>query len=260
MPDTVRYNQNYHYPDKTRCATKPTIKPEYVGQPKKKTKSNGTKHNTVKIKYNYIAEKKAKERIQNAVYTAYIEYKRGVKEVTKNDSQRIRDYKFGAKNDWDWCAYFTNFCYFEGLGDKRTLFGIDKAIVGRSQEIKKCAEEQGYFSKANTGYTPQTGDLAIWTDKKNSGLGHIGIVYKVNDDGSYDVIEGNKDEKVSLVHYKSQKPKDADLKTKYFAGFVRMEDYLYDLETWKISGALSSNDEPADLYEKDEKSNFGYMA
>ena len=209
--------------------------------------------------YNIYSEQKAQARIQNAIACAEAEYKKGVKETSKNDSKDIRKYKFGEKNDWDWCAYFANYCYGIGQNDKRTLFGIDNGKVGRSQLIKEKALEFGYFEKANSGYTPKEGDLAIWTSKSNSCQGHIGIVSKVYEDGSYDVIEGNRYEKISKIHYNSQKHKDADLKTKYFAGFVRMEDYLYDLETCQVQSVVSTKNNSKDLYLRDDKSTMDVM-
>lgn len=221
------------------------------------------KGSTEQPKMKYLSQNalaKAQRRIAGAVGVATAEYKKGVHETSKNDSARIKDYKYGMRNDWNWCSYFANYCYGLGQNDKRTLFGIAPDKVGRSQDVKKAAQKGGYFSDANKGYTPTVGDLAIWTSKTNAAEGHIGIVTKVYPNGSYDVTEGNKDDKVSVIHYNSQRAKDADTERNKFAGFVRMTDYLYDLENNKITASLSPEETTTDLYENDDKSLMGYMA
>ena len=225
----------------------------FAAQQSRRPQQNRTTSNT------QAARRRAQIRIQNAVSVANKEVARGVREVNENDSTRIRDYKFGEVNNWDWCSFFTNYCYGIGQGDNRTLFGIAQDKVGRSQTVKRQAQAHGYFSNANSGYTPKVGDLAIWSHKTNPDLGHIGIVTKVYSDGSYDVTEGNRDDKISVVHYNSQRASDADLKTKRFSGFVRMEDYLCDLEAGKLYATLSEDEQSTDLYEKDDQSTFGYL-
>ena len=88
--------------------------------------------------------------------------------------------------------------------------------------------------------------------QKSRGEGHIGIVVEVHSDGSFVTIEGNKDDKVSKINYSSQAHSETDTKTNRFAGFVRMSDYLTDLENGKISATLSPDDEPADIYERED--------
>lgn len=259
MPNEIYKSQIVAKQDNTgRVKTAPRIKlntnkTQSVNKTKKIVSNNGPY-------YNYYAYNIAKSRIAKAVDVARQEYKKGGVETSTNDSSQIRKYKFGEKNEYDWCSFFANYCYTVGQGKTTNLFGLENKEAGASQLIKCKAKQEGYFTEANTGYIPKVGDLAIWTSKKDKKFGHIGIVSKVYDDGSYDVIEGNKDDKISEIHYKSQAPKDANLKTKYFAGFVRMEDYLYDQESWKITASLTPDEKTQDLYEKDEQSDFGFMA
>ena len=231
----------------------------FAAQQNRGPQQQRTSGQQIQYRNNPAIRNRVQARIQKAVTVATAEYSKGVKETRENDSTQIRVYKYGMKNNWNWCSYFANYCYGKGQGNNRTLFGIDKDKVGRSQTVKKQAQAQGYFSNANSGYIPKVGDLAIWSNKKNSYEGHIGIVTKVYSDGSYEVTEGNKDDKVSVIKYNSQKASDTDTKTNRFAGFVRMEDYLYDLESGKITASLSDEEQSTDLYEKDDQSTMGYL-
>ena len=147
------------------------------------------------------------------VQIAQQELARGVKEIGRsNDSEDIRRYKHGAKNNAQWCAYFTSYCC-EQAGAKPFSY------TGASQGIKKQAIKAGHYAQKNSGYTPKPGDLAIWT--KTASTGHIGIVEKVYADGSFDTIEGNSSDRVKRNHYKSQSAVGST-----FNGFAKMSEWL----------------------------------
>jgi surface antigen len=152
----------------------------------------------------------------NAVLVAEHELSLNIKEVSNNNSRRIAMYKKGAVNSAPWCASFVSYVYGQGQSaSNNKTFGYDAS----TQSIKRQAIDANCYAKKNTGYTPRVGDLAMWT--RNSWQGHIGIVTKVYEDGSFDVIEGNSsNNKVEKIHYKSQNDVG-----KYFDGFVKMNEW-----------------------------------
>lgn len=151
-----------------------------------------------------------------AVRLAEAEYQKGVREIgSSNDSVDIRKYKNGARNNHQWCGYFTSWLYGSGQGtDNNSTFGF----TGSSQAIKNRAINAGCYAYKNSGYTPKVGDLAMWT--KSASTGHVGIVTKVYSDGSFDVIEGNSGNKVAKHHYTSQSSVGST-----FNGFVKMNEW-----------------------------------
>ena len=150
---------------------------------------------------------------QKIVQIAQRELAKGVRENGKsNDSMDIRVYKRGAANNNPWCAYFTSYCC-EQAGAKPFSY------TGSSQSIKSQAQGAGYYAYKNAGYTPKSGDLAVWTNSNSKG--HIGVVEKVYADGSFDTIEGNSSNSVKRNHYKSQSSAGSS-----FNGFVKMNEWL----------------------------------
>lgn len=138
----------------------------------------------------------------------------GTTEVNgSNDSVGIRKYKNGAKNNLPWCGSFVSWLYGAGQGSNNCkTFGYSM----HSQTIRRRAENSGFYSSKNSGYRPKVGDLMILKYSNNSG--HIGIVTKVNSDGSFETIEGNQSNKVKRVH--------RTMNTAKLDGFVRMDDWL----------------------------------
>ena len=180
---------------------------------------NNTYFFNTKADDNFSLTKKTdtSSKAEKAVEIAERELKKGVNEnLGKNDGSEIRKYKNGAKNDVPWCASFTSYCYGEGQGSSnKNTFGYNAS----SQEIRRKADRNGYYAKKNSGYTPQKGDLAVWKYSENSG--HIGIVSKVYDNGSFDVIQGNSKNRVRKIHYESP-----NLVSDSFNGFVKMNEWL----------------------------------
>lgn len=138
----------------------------------------------------------------------------GVRENgSSNDSIDVRKYKNGAVNSNAWCASFVSWCYGQGQNDgNKKTFGYDES----TQSIRAKAINAGHYSSKNSGYVPQVGDLAIWRYTASSG--HVGIISKVNADGSFETVEGNCDNKVQKV--------TRTINSKDFDGFVRMNEWL----------------------------------
>ena len=143
----------------------------------------------------------------------------GVKENGfSNDSTQIRKYKNGAVNNKPWCGSFASWLFGAGQnGTNSKTFGYSM----HSQEIRRRATEAGFYATKNSGYTPQVGDLMIIKYPSKNGKdggGHVGIITKVNDNGTFETIEGNYSNSVNRV---SRSMATADLH-----GFVKMNDWL----------------------------------
>ncbi|MBR1907504.1 CHAP domain-containing protein [bacterium] len=132
-----------------------------------------------------------------------------------NNSAGVNKYRGGVANGQAWCASFVSWCYGQGQNSNNSkTFGY----TASSQDIKQKAIKAGYYSTVESGYTPVAGDIAVWTNKGESAHGHVGIVSKVNPDGSFEVIEGNCGDKVQKVRRTRN--------TANLAGFVRMNEWL----------------------------------
>ena len=138
----------------------------------------------------------------------------GVRENgNSNNSAEVNKYRFGRADGTPWCASFVSWCYGAGQnGNNKKTFGYDAS----SQNIRRKAEKAGYYATTRSGYVPKPGDLAIW--KYNEASGHVGIVSKVNSDGTFEVIEGNSSNKVQKT---TRTMASANLH-----GFVRMDEWL----------------------------------
>jgi len=104
-----------------------------------------------------------------------------------NEGERIKQYRAatdGALNSpGPWCNYFTSF-----LGRVAgSPNGPDGGGEGAVANTKAWAEESGRFIPPDGD--PKPGDQVIYSE-------HIGIVEKVNDDGSLVTIEGNTSDQV----------------------------------------------------------------
>ena len=132
---------------------------------------------------------------------------------SSNNSAEVNKYRFGKANGNPWCASFVSWCYGRGQnGNNKQTFGFDES----TQNIRRKAEKAGKYSTKTSGYKPQVGDLAVWTYTKNSG--HVGIIASVNNDGTFDVVEGNCGDKVQRC--------TRSMNTKDLNGFVRMNEWV----------------------------------
>ena len=151
--------------------------------------------------------------VQNALRLAESEI--GTAEIgNSNNSFGVNKYRGGVANGQAWCASFVSWCYGQGQNSNNTkTFGYTSS----SQEIKNRAIQAGYYSDKNSGYTPKVGDIAVWS-KSDNAHGHVGIISKINPDGSFEVIEGNSSNRV--------KKNTRTINSQNFAGFVRMNEWL----------------------------------
>lgn len=178
----------------------------------------------------------AKQRAKASVALAQKELGKHVVENKASNGRRgnnhgpdITRYR-GQDTSAPWCASFVNYVTSnaQGLGN---LFGLDRNYDDNKQwcnaslsaGIQEAADQNGVFEKKGT-YTPKPGDLIIW-DR------HIGIVEKVNPDGTFTTIEGNTDDALMRRNYNSiadaQHPKsnNGEYKSTNLTGFVNMEKY-----------------------------------
>lgn len=161
---------------------------------------------------NVRASKANTTRAQKAVDVALSQV--GVKENgSTNNSAEVNKYRFGKANGNPWCASFVSYCYGQGQGNSnKATFGFTES----SQSIKNQAIKAGKYSTKESGYKPQVGDLAVWTYTKSSG--HVGIIASVNNDGTFDVVEGNCGDQVQRT--------TRSMNTKDLNGFVRMNEWV----------------------------------
>lgn len=151
-------------------------------------------------------------RVSNAISLAKSQI--GVTENgNSNNSAEVNKYRFGRANGNPWCASFVSWCYGQGQnGNNKQTFGFDES----TQNIRRKAEKAGKYSTKTSGYKPQVGDLAVWKYSENSG--HVGIISKINNDGSFQVVEGNCGNAVQET--------TRSMKTQGLHGFVRMNEWL----------------------------------
>ena len=164
-----------------------------------------------------------KNRVKMALLVAEQELAKNVKENLNskgkgtNDSVDIRRYKNGVKDGNPWCASFFSYLYGAGQGSSNSdTFGY----TASSQEIKRKAIANKTFANKNSGYIPQPGDAAIWTDVNDPSHGHIGIVHKVDNTGVW-IIEGNKSDAVKEIHYTYKELQ----KEARFSGYAKMNEW-----------------------------------
>lgn len=136
---------------------------------------------------------------------------------SSNDSTAVRAYKNGRVDNNPWCASFVSWCYGSAQGSNNAkTFGY----TASSQEIRRKADQAGFYSKKGTGYQPQVGDIAVWKSADGS-KGHVGIVVALNDDGSFETVEGNTSNKVC----RKTRTVNTNLSSGNFDGFVRMNEW-----------------------------------
>lgn len=133
----------------------------------------------------------------------------GVKENTgNNDGAQIDKYRYNQARlkRAPWCASFFNWCYNPKHIAGQNVLGMSDREVPSTQAILKRANDLGCFASVRTpakAYTPKVGDGILWTSDRDSTKGHIGIVVEVRSDGSFVTVQGNNNNKVERVEYKS---------------------------------------------------------
>ena len=104
-----------------------------------------------------------------------------------NNSARIAQYRSataGAPGPGPWCAYFTSYIARQAgvpIGDRGEGFGAVQSVWSWAQRAGKSVPASGQ---------PQPGDLIVWSQ-------HIGIVERVDPNGTVHTIEGNSSDRVS---------------------------------------------------------------
>jgi len=149
----------------------------------------------------------------------------GVRENgSSNNSADVNKYRNGVQNGTPWCASFVSWCYGQGQGNSNaSTFGYDAS----SQNIRRKAEKAGYYQKAKSGYTPKVGDVVVWNN--GDGTGHVGIVSSINNDGTFQTIEGNCS---NAVRRMTRRQSEVD-------GFVQMNEWIAANETGSRTSTLA---------------------
>ena len=152
------------------------------------------------------------DKLSNALNLA--ESQVGVSEVAgSNNGKEVNKYRNGKADGTPWCASFISWCFGQGQkASNNKTFGYET----NTQNIRRKAEKAGCYAKKEDNYQPKVGDLAMW--KYSSCTGHIGIISKVNNDGSFEVIEGNCADQVRKV----TRTRSAE----GFHGFVKMNEWM----------------------------------
>ena len=112
----------------------------------------------------------------------------GVKESPpgSNNSPRIAEYRSataGAPGPGPWCAYFVSWAAREAgapVGPNGSGFGSVDALYSWAQSAGKSLPR---------GQQPQAGDIIVWDE-------HIGLVERVDPNGTVHTIEGNSSDQV----------------------------------------------------------------
>lgn len=104
-----------------------------------------------------------------------------------NDSPRIAQYREATNGAGvgPWCAYFTSWLAKESgapVGEAGQGFGSVDALYAWAQRTGRAIPN-------GAGVTPQPGQLIVWDE-------HIGLVERVDADGTVHTIEGNSSDQV----------------------------------------------------------------
>ena len=114
----------------------------------------------------------------------------GIKEQPANSNKvKYNTEYYGSEvsgSAYPWCCVFV-WWVFKECGASDLFYGGKKTAY--------CPTVEAYYKKIGRWYqTGKVGDLVLFDfskNRKNNRAGHIGIVEKVNSDGSYTTIEGN---------------------------------------------------------------------
>ena len=119
----------------------------------------------------------------------------GVKELGNNRDFGNNVFQSMLKNvGWksydQWCMYFAKAVHYQVY--KKDRQAINKILTGNTQNsfdrVKR--DTTGTYKAIESG-SPKKGDIAIWQRTNSPGTGHAGVVIKLNNDGTMNMIEGN---------------------------------------------------------------------
>lgn len=88
----------------------------------------------------------------------------------------------------DWCCYTVK-TFLSELAKDEALDFFKKNINGSTQSSWKNLQTESKYHKIST--SPQPGALIFYQNNSNTSKGHVEIIEKINNDGSYQVISGN---------------------------------------------------------------------
>ena len=146
------------------------------------------------------AQKTAKNKVNNALARAKGEVRKGVVEITPNDSTDIRKYrayespnhKEPVRSTAPYCASFVSWCY----GNDFSAFGYEKYTPTLRSKAQKagCYTKKSQIGTGQKGtYRPKSGDLLMWINRNGKG-GHVGMIEScriINGKMYITTIEGN---------------------------------------------------------------------
>lgn len=112
--------------------------------------------------------------------------------------------------------------YAEEFRQKTAGSGSKFKYTASSQQIMRDAGS--YFHKKGT-YTPQRGDIAIWTKAGDPNHGHVGVVTKVEGDNVW-ITEGNSGDAVKTNKYSISKDLMKNSGGRPFNGFIDAHSWL----------------------------------
>lgn len=162
----------------------------------------------------------------------------GVKEQPANSNNVKYNTEYYGRavsgSDYPWCCAFI-WWLFKACGASKLFYGGKKTAY--------CPTVENYYKSQGKWYSSgKVGDLVLFDFTKRGIAGHIGIVEKVNSDGSYTTIEGNtgsgNDANGGAVmrrtRYKSS-----------IRGFARpdylIEDFKFTESTVNLIGTITAN-------------------
>lgn len=175
--------------------------------------------------------KNASSDVKNRTYGSLQEkfYKTGLSFVGKINTDSQGNARFSNGRDNQWCADFVSTLAHETFGDKLPAGFPDARKHSVScMSIKSWGEKNNrYLDLPETGIANfiaknvKPGDIMIIS--RGGGKGHAAIVTKINDDGTFETVEGNCS---NAVKHKTRQPKVAqDSKgVAKLIGFVQMGD------------------------------------
>ena len=104
-------------------------------------------------------------------------------------------YYNGRKNGYDWCCVFVDWLFWMCAGKNK-----DEAVKVRPISVGGCGAGVFYAHEAYPAYMrgnePKVGAQVFY--REVGGLAHTGIVVAVHDNGTFDTVEGNWQNMVSL--------------------------------------------------------------
>ena len=104
------------------------------------------------------------------------------------DLDNIKGYFNGAKNGYQWCAVFVNWCFVKAYGAAAAKSLLCQPAT--NSYAAGCMQAVKYFKNKNQFYkTPKVGDQIFFLDSAGDAA-HTGLVYKVDGSRVY-TIEGN---------------------------------------------------------------------